>query len=106
MVHGTFPDAYYGWQIDGAPCDMEKKTPVYLPENMANLRGKDMRPPKLPDSNSREYSIRAHLEQKAYKKPHPSVDVLWANISRPRKKMNEVHVKMMSMIAKNGVNIA
>ena len=49
MDKGAFPDANYVWYKDGAPCNMEKKTLEYLKENMANLRGKDMWPPKSPD---------------------------------------------------------
>ena len=62
MDKRTFLDANYGWQIDGAPCDKAKKTQEYLKENMANLRGKDMWPPKSPDLNSREYNIWAYME--------------------------------------------
>ena len=69
---------------------MAKKTQEYLKENMANLSGKDMRPPKSPDLNSREYSIWAYMEQKAYKKPHPSLDALRAIIARNWNKIDEV----------------
>ena len=61
---------------------MEKKTLEYLKENMVNLSNKEMQPPKSPDLNSWEYSIWAYMEQKAYKKPHPSVDALSAAITR------------------------
>ena len=90
---------------------MEKKTLEYLKENMAKLRGKAITPPKSPYLNSREYSIWAYMEQKPYKKPHPSVDALRTTITRTWKKMKEVYVKktwqsfchgLESIITKNG----
>ena len=64
-------------------------TPESFNENMANLMCKDMQSPKSPNLNSREYSIWAYMEQKAYKKPHPSVDLM-ATITKTWNKINEV----------------
>ena len=49
---------------------------------MVNLRGKDTQPPRSPNLNSREYSIWAYMEQKAYKKPHFIADALRVTITR------------------------
>ena len=70
MDKGTFPAANFDfceWQIDGAaPCDKAKKTQEYLKENMGNLRGKDMWPPKSPNLNSWEYRIWAYMEHRGF----------------------------------------
>ena len=68
-------------QQDGARAHTEKLVQEWLRSNM-NFRPKDFWPPQLPDLNPIDFSVWTHIESKACKVRHSSVEELKFSVNR------------------------
>ena len=74
-------NANYVFQQDGAPAHTAKNVQEWLGSNM-NFWPKDFWPPQSPDLNPLDYSVWTHIESKACKVRHSSVEELKSSVNR------------------------
>lgn len=82
----------YVFQQDGAPAHTAKVVQEWLRSNMS-FWPKDMWPPQSPDLNPLDYSVWAHVEGKACKVRHSSVEELKTSVNRAWASMKKDYVR-------------
>ncbi|KAF2367522.1 Multihem cytochrome [Trinorchestia longiramus] len=106
-------NANYVFQQDGAPAHIENTVQEWLGSNM-NFWPKNFWPPQLPDLNPLDYSVWTHIESKACKVCHNSVEDLKSSVNRSwatmrkdciRKVCKGFHPRLSRVIAAEGGQI-
>ncbi|KAF2358831.1 hypothetical protein FHG87_010412 [Trinorchestia longiramus] len=85
-------NANYVFQQDGAPAHTAKTVQEWLGSNM-NFWSKDFWSPRSPDLNPLDYSVRTHIESKACKVHHNSVEELKYSVNRSWTTMRKDYIR-------------
>ncbi|QQP39621.1 Putative transposable element [Caligus rogercresseyi] len=80
------------FQQDGAPAHTAKSPQKWLKENV-EFWPKDFWPPSSPDLSPLDFSILAHIERQACKKPPQQYKALKASITKAWAKMDLTYIK-------------